>query len=400
MVLDPSRIRLAAVVGHVIFLLGIVSWIISKGQFGVDFAVFHLGGRSLRADGYDAVYDSAIFQAELARDYVPGLLDNGPSATSFISTPPFAWIMQPVSMIPFDVALWLWLAIGGVAVWGSVRWLGLGNRAALLAFVSPAFINNLGFGQSAPFVLLAGVAVHKMVEADRKFAAGLIGGLLIIKPTIAIGLGLWWLMDIRRWYRAVAGAALSASVVVLPTVAGGFGPWRSFADAMTQRVDVEGDFQQFSPSVPEFLKLLAPGASGTLTLIFWIVAAAAAAVLVSMALRTWSDDAAVLSAAAAVATVVASPHLLVYDTLLLIIPLAVAVNRGVLTTARTELLLAIFTCGLALGPLFYSLQFDLIGRGVGLEMPTFVLCIALMVRWMVETPTIEERALTPVVANR
>lgn len=397
---EPSRLRIALVAAHGIFILGIVSWLLGKGRIGVDFAVFHLGGAQLRLHGYDAVYDSDRFQQALVDHHLPGLLDSGPSATSFISPPPFAWVMQAVSFVPFGLGIWLWLIGGAAAVVVSVRWLGLGRKATILALVSPAFVNNFGFGQSGPFFLLIVVAVHKCVEADRKFVAGLIGGLLIVKPTIAVGLAIWWLLDMKRWYPAIGGALISSGLLVAATVTDGFGPWRSYVEAISTRVDIESGFQAFSPSIAEFLKLLAPGAQPWLTLVFWLVSLLAGLVVMRWMMVRYPGDAVVLSAAAAVVTVLSSPHLLVYDTLILIIPLAVAWQRGLIDEHRTELLLAIFTGGLALGPLVYSLQFDLFGRGVGAEMPAFVLCLWLVRRWILATDASEEAKLVPVVANR
>ncbi len=51
--------------------------------------------------------------------------------------------------------------------------------------------------------------VYRAVAADRRFLAGLAAGLLLYKPQLLLGLGLWWLFDVRRFWPALAGLAVT-----------------------------------------------------------------------------------------------------------------------------------------------------------------------------------------------
>lgn len=109
-----------------------------------------------------------------------------------------------------------------------------------------------------------------------------------------------------------------------------------------------------------------------------------------------------MSAAAIVASVLASPHLLTYDTMIFVIPVAVAYSRGLLTGDRGGMLFAIVAVSYVLGPVLYIMQFEILGRGIGLELPAVLLCCALLVRWDGEAPESsdsESERLAPVLAD-
>jgi hypothetical protein len=76
-------------------------------------------------------------------------------------------------------------------------------------------------------------------------------------------------------------------------------------------------------SLPEALKLLNPETDTWFTLSAWTVSLTVGGALLAVAHRRWRGDSELLSAAAVLVTVLVSPHLAVYDTALLIIPLSV-----------------------------------------------------------------------------
>jgi len=153
---------------------------------------------------------------------------------------------------------------------------------------------------------------------------------------------------------------------------------------MLERAESESAWSQQSGSVSEFVKQLSPGAPSVVTVGSWILGLAVAGVLLWLAQRRYGDDHEVLSAAAAIATVVASPHLLVYDSLILVIPVAVAYRRGVLTGDRAGFLAAITVGAIAFGPVAFDAQFGVIGRGIGLEFPALLLFAYLLDKWFRE----------------
>jgi hypothetical protein len=75
-----------------------------------------------------------------------------------------------------------------------------------------------------------------------------------------------------------------------------------------------------------------------------------------------------------------SPHLAVYDTALLIIPLSVVWRRG-LSLDRVTVLVAIHGATLAFGRAIFDAQFALLGRGISVEFLGYATSLVLLYRW-------------------
>ena len=254
---------------------------------------------------------------------------------------------------------------------------------------------NFSLGQTGSFTLLFFALWHVAHRDSRVVAAGVLGGLLILKPPLAFGFGLLWLIQARRYWKSLAVAGLVGVAVSLPTLIGGLAPWRSFASAISERAGTESNFSQQSGSVAEFLKLLLPGASGPGTLITWGVGIGVAALLMWLAVQRFERDTELLSAAAVVVSVVASPHLLIYDSMILIIPAAVAYRRGALTGDRGGMLALLAVVSIAIGPELWDFQFAVLGRRIGLELPALLIGSALVVRWIEEAMSSDDGGADP-----
>ena len=127
--------------------------------------------------------------------------------------------------------------------------------------------------------------------------------------------------------------------------------------------------------------MLSPFAASTGTTITWLLGLLVSAAFVAVGVRHYREDLEALSVIAVVATVLASPHLLIYDTFILLIPAAVAHRRGLLTGDRAGVLAAIHVVSIAFGPAIYLLQADRLGRGISLEMPALLACTWLIHHW-------------------
>jgi len=136
--------------------------------------------------------------------------------------------------------------------------------------------------------------------------------------------------------------------------------------------------------------MLSPNSPGSVTVWFWVAGFAGALVLVLLGQRRYGNDLEVMSAIAVIATVLGSPHLLIYDTFVLIIPVAVAWRRGALTARRIGLLAALYSVPIAFSPVLVDLQIQHIGRGVGLELPALLLSCWLLVKWDRESTNIAD----------
>lgn len=361
-------------------ILAVLANALNAETIGIDFGVFHAGGSLISASGFDRAYDSVAFSEYFTAEYFPSLAGST-TVSHFISTPVFGWFAQALTILPFRPAFGLWLVLGGLALIPACRLLGLPQWVPVILVVSPMMALNTSLGQTGAFVLLLFAVMHVSMADQQLVRCGVLAGLLILKPPLAFGYGLVWLVQARRYRPAMAAAAATGVVLAIPTLIGGSGPWRDFLDAMTHRADLESSWSQQSASVPEFLKLAFPLAPAWVTVSTWLVGLAVALLVVVAANRRFGSDPELMSAAAVVATVVASPHLLVYDSLILVIPVAVAYRRGLLTADRAGLLAVITTASLVLGPALYDVQYTQFGRGIGLELPALAACVWLLVKW-------------------
>jgi hypothetical protein len=325
--LDLSfRTRLTRVISAsalLIYAFGL--WVNRFYNFG-DFRVLHLGGKLFGEGDAEIAYDPEAFAA-IARSRT----EMAPSYREldvFISTPPFGWVMSSFGQLPTTTALVLWTGLGVLAMFGALRILDMPRWAALLALLLPFGLMNLHLGQTGFFTLLLAAGIHRLCVDDRKVLAGLLAGLVILKPTLFAGIGIWWLIDWKRWYPALLASVPSALALSVPSLVGGVGMWRSFLDALQALRDLEGQVITKSPNIQESLARITSDDFAYHPLVLILLLPLFGLMLWGLN-RRWSADAELMSGAAIFASVLVSPHILIYDTGLILIPLAIAIRRGV-----------------------------------------------------------------------
>jgi len=181
-----------------------------NGQvIGADHAAFHTAA-ALLADGRGAALfdypDVVEFQAK--QDELtgkPGFLD------AYRNPPFYALLYRPTARLPYLSSYAIWAVIGVLCLVGGL--VALRGRAVARPLVwtlsfYPAFA-TVSFGQNTFLSFGVFALVYRLLAADRRFMAGLAAGLLLYKPQLLFGLGLWWLFGIRRYWPALVGAAVT-----------------------------------------------------------------------------------------------------------------------------------------------------------------------------------------------
>jgi hypothetical protein len=378
-------IRVAAPFGAVFFFLGF--WIHRSRQFA-DFKVLRLGGELIGNGQYATAYDADAFSA-IARSR-PELAASHRELDVFLSTPVFGWAMRPFSALAFEPALVLWTLLGFVALVISVRILDLPLWVAPLAAVMPFGISNLHHGQTGFFAILLASAVHVLCVRDRKVLAGLVAGLVILKPTLLIGIGLWWIIDWKRWYPALLAAIPSAGLLVLPALLfDGLEPWRLFTQSSADRVELQAHVVSNGPTLQEFAKRTFGGDIGASTSTQLTILLAGALGLWLLCHR-WPGRTDILSGGAIFVSILVSPHLYVYDSGLILIPLAVLASSRARASA-IETMVAIYTVS-SLAMIMSIPPFGLLNDWVS---PGAVGMVALVFLWVRELDRCED----PIVSD-
>ena len=287
---------------------------------GTDFLHFYtLGSLALRGRG-DLFYNIRA-QAELARNFVAQAPNSlyvplyGPQVSLFFA---------PFARLPYGWALTAWLAVNILvyafccrAVWKTCaslqryRWTVL-----ILAIAFPGFFHLLAWGQTSGLALLCFTLAYLALRRDRTLLAGLAIGSLIFKPQLGLAAAVVFLLA-PEW-KVVIGAVGAASIQLgLAWMHYGTEVMRTYFHALTHLGEVlpllEPRLYQ-THSLRSFFSLLLPWPRVALAL----YAVCALGILV-LAVQCWrrKGPLPIRFAALLFATVLVSPHLTVYDLVIL-----------------------------------------------------------------------------------
>ncbi len=364
-----------AVLLFALFAVVTYATVTSASLYPLDFAVFH-GAGQLFADGqYATAYDFGGLTSHLETSAGLSFGENG--VAHFLNPPPFGWFAQVLASVSIGTSYTLWTTASVGIIVGCYFWLGLPVRALPLALLSPMVVSSLALGQTGAFTLLAAVATHKLLLRDKRLLAGSAAGLFLLKPPVAVGYGLLWLLHWRKYAVAIGAALVSGLAISAPMWRDGLGPWRSFVATSLERSELDANIDAGSSfTFAEFVKPLLGDAPLEITLFVWALGFLLGSVLLVVADRRTGGDVEILSGAAAVVTVLFSPHVLAYDALLLLIPVAVAHRHGALDGIRVGALSTLIGLGIA--------SRLLIG-GPNVAFPLLVVAVGLVFCWTDQT---------------
>lgn len=222
--LTPRRLRYAWLLTAALWVAWLGSLALGPGLLdlagqpvGTDFLQFYAAGRTLlRGDGA-RLYDMA-YQSQLQQEII------GPGLTSYHAfiTPPFlAWLFAPLALLPYSLSFVVWSLLGFLCLWSGLRLIGLQNGGNSLIWALAWFpvFAAISFGQNALLTFLlfstAGRLWWRSRLRSRYLEAGLVLSLTTYKPQLALGIAVLWLLDIRRSWPALAGLAAGSGLLAL-----------------------------------------------------------------------------------------------------------------------------------------------------------------------------------------
>jgi alpha-1,2-mannosyltransferase len=283
---------------------------------GTDFIHFYVLG-SLALNGQaGALYDYRA-QAAHAAALVP---ESSGVYYLPIYGPQMSLLFAPLAALPYAWALLMWslittsiYALCCAAFWRicpAVR--SERSTVVLLAAGSPAFFNLVAHGQNSAIALACFTAAFFALRHERRFLAGLAIGMLIYKPPLALAAACVFGFTLE--WRIVGGAIVGAAAQ-LGAAWGYYGRdvmaayWRSVLDVrdISPLLDIK-PYQMHS--LLSFWKSLVPWPDLAVGLYI-----ASAAVMIVVTCLVWRSRAplSLRYAALLLATALVSPHLNVYD---------------------------------------------------------------------------------------
>ncbi|MDQ3077579.1 MAG: DUF2029 domain-containing protein [Pseudomonadota bacterium] len=234
--------------------------------------------------------------------------------------PPFLLIAAALATLPYIPALILWQAATlAPLVWLARRYLAR-RDAWLFVLGAPVTLICLAHGHNG--FLTALLLGGGLILLDRKpFAAGLLLGCLVYKPQFALVIPL--LLLVTGQWRAILGAALSSLGLIGLTLAiWGWPVWQAFFDSLPLTRDVV-----IEQGKTGWEKIMSPFAAvrgwGAATGAAYVVQAAFTLAAISSTLwLAWRGRPALRNAAAAAAVLIATPYVLDYDYVVLMLGVA------------------------------------------------------------------------------
>jgi hypothetical protein len=186
----------------------------------LDFSYYYGAARIGLEHGWGQIYDLAL-QQQLFYQLHPAA-DVFDWRRYFVSPPPVAWLVSPLTLLPLVPAFWIFAGISALAL-ATTGWLaapghGIGKVALFLtaACVYPVLI-AIQTGQVTPLIAAATILAWWFAARDRDVLAGLVLVVLVLKPQVAILVPIALLIAGRR--RLFITWLVGAAVLTLASVA-------------------------------------------------------------------------------------------------------------------------------------------------------------------------------------
>lgn len=288
---------------------------------GTDFLHFYTLGLVAEHHSAAKLYDMHA-QGTLAEQRVP---EAAGIRYLPLYPPQVSLLFAPMAHLSYGWALIVWWILSAslyglccYAVWRSCASLrGHGPTVMILALAFPAFFHLIAWGQTSALALALFTAAFFLLRNRRDFLAGLVLGCLVFKPQLGIAVAAVFLAT-GAW-KTVLGALISAAAQLgVGVLYYGAGPLRQWSDSILHAGNLlpllePKPYQTFS--LRTFWAMLIPWHALSLTL--YLLTAAAALLLLIAVWKRRSLPLGVRYSALLFATVLVSPHLTIYDLVIL-----------------------------------------------------------------------------------
>jgi alpha-1,2-mannosyltransferase len=283
---------------------------------GTDHVAFYSAGRLIGDGQGERIYD-----IDFLWHYQPSLVNyDGLFLDAYRNPPFYALLYVPTARLPYLVSFWIWTIVSLVMLWFGLGWLGSANRLEAFIFsVSfyPVFA-TFSFGQNSLLSFGLFCLTFRALDGGRPLLAGIVSGLLLYKPQLLLGLGLWWMLSFSRYWKCLLGVALTGlfwlalSLILVPAET------RLFVEKLKEIAAYDA-FEYWNLHNPRgFGALIADDKLfGVRVGLVCLLAA------VGVYLNFWRrhrDNMPVMFAGAVFLTLWASPHTMIYEWSLVLIP--------------------------------------------------------------------------------
>jgi len=199
---------------------------------GIDFHTYEAAARVGVQRGWSLIYDQNLVAIEQKR-LVPSQI-----AQPFLSPPTDAWLVAPLTPLPYWAAYYIWAAVTLLVFAAALAWAarsqGLARWIAVAAALGPWWVlHAVNLGQVAPLVAAGVVLALRLARERRDLVAGLALSLLFLKPNTAF-LVPFALLVAGRYRTFAMWAAVGAAITVVAFVTMGTHGISAYIGQLTQ----------------------------------------------------------------------------------------------------------------------------------------------------------------------
>lgn len=318
------------------FLASVGRWpFVESGQVVItDFAPVWAAGVRTLAGTPALVYDHALHEA-----YYASLIARPAADGLTFGYPPTAFLLiAPLGLLDYGPALALYLVLG-VALWFAVlRSIVRDSLTALaMALAWGGASQTLLLGQNG-FLTAAALAGGLVLLPRRPVLAGVLFGLLAVKPHLGLALAPFLLVR-RDWHTIAAASATLAAMVLATVVLWGGALWSDYLVASREIADIVAGRTEtiIGGKMQSVLALAINGLPlGPALAVHGVFALAALGLLVAIVRR--QPAFAIQAAAVVAATALVTPYSFLYDCTMLTAAAAFLLTQPLERSERLALL--------------------------------------------------------------
>jgi alpha-1,2-mannosyltransferase len=382
-ILTSRRLYYAIITGAALWITWILSIVIGRGNFdianqvvGTDYIQFYTAGLTLHQGNSELLYDFD-YQSELEINIAGPELMN---FHAFITPPVLAWFFVPFSVLPY---LWSFLAFSIVSLFAllfSIKLLRKDNPWCTFLWTLcwfPIFA-TISFGQNCMISLLILSLTYILWRRQRTFFAGMTASLILFKPQLIIGIAILWLVRWRKDWRALLGLLVGSGIlgslmfIFLPAATKDY---VQLAINFLPNMIYRDQFPLYHlHALRGFWILLSPGLDKYAEIFSLLISLIGLGFFIRFVTINCNRPA-VCYAAAIALTIFITPHAMIYDWTLLLIP-AILLWQAIpqLKNYWKAVFSVIWLTTLLSGPLTYF-QLMLLPRAIQISVPILFLLL-------------------------
>lgn len=309
-----------------------------------DFHAFYIVGQMFKNESVEHAYHfKTMFEAQNAfmgtQSFMP-----------WSYPPQFNFIVAGLPILPLGLSYLFFVLFSFSCYIFTLRYLSGPYLAAVLISIAPALLITIRCGQNG-FITGTLIGLFIIALPKRRFYAGLVLGLMVIKPHLAVGITLISFI-LRRWSVMATAAMIVLLSSLFVTFYSGQGIWIAFISGAREASKfLELGLYPLNRMISIYASFLSFGFSAGLALTAQIVVALSSCFIVFFTWRrNWKPDR--MLGISALATLYVSPYGYDYDLTILGVALSILIQDIAKHATNKEklsmLALSWFGCGFGL----------------------------------------------------